>query len=378
MSAPAVAVRPVSGSPELEVFIRLPWRIYRDDPHWVPPLAADVRAGLNARHPFHAHAETALFLAWRDGQPVGRIAAILNRAHNEFTGDRRGFFGLFECIEDQAVAEALLQTAEAWLRERGRDAVQGPVNLSTNEELASPGVLVQGHDRPPAVMMGHTPPYYAALLERAGYAKAKDLLCYWVDGRQGLPDRFVRGMERARRASNLTIRSLDMKQFAAEVEAVQDIYNSAWERNWGFIPMTPAEIGYMAKHLKPVIYPQLCAIAMDGDEPIAFALALPDYNQALRHVNGRLLPLGIFKLLWYRRRIDAVRVITLGVKLEHRQKGVDGMLIAHILKEAQKLNMAQGECSWILEDNTAMRRGIERAGGTVYKTYRVYEKPLVA
>src|SRR5690606_23522503 len=167
--------------------------------------------------------------------------------------DRLGFFGLFECPDHQPTADALLGAAESWLRERGMDSVQGPVNLSTNEELASPGVVVQGHEHPPMVMMGHTPPWYASLLERAGYGKAKDLLCYWVDGRQGPPDRFVRGMERARRASNLTLRSLDMKRFEAEVESVQDIYNSAWERNWGFIPMTPAEIGYMAKHLKPVI-----------------------------------------------------------------------------------------------------------------------------
>ena len=378
MSGPAVTVRQLAGGPELDVFINLPWRIYRDDPLWVPPLVADVRAALGPRHPFHDHADTALFLAWHDGQPVGRVAAIINRAHNDFHEDRLGFFGLFESTDDQAVADALLGAAEAWLRERGMTGVQGPVNLSTNEELASPGVLVHGHEHPPVVMMGHTPPYYAALLERAGYAGAKDLLCYWVDGRQGAPDRFVRGMERARRASNLTIRSLDMKRFAAEVQSVQDIYNSAWERNWGFIPMTPAEIGYMAKHLKPVIYPQLCAMAVHEGEPIAFALALPDYNQALRHVNGRLLPFGLLKLLWYRRRINAVRVITLGVKPEHRGKGIDGMLIAHILGEAQKLNMAQGECSWILEDNSAMRRGIERVGGTVYKTYRVFEKPLDA
>lgn len=378
MSASTVTVRPVSGGPELDAFIRLPWTIYATDPLWVPPLIADVKALLDARHPFHQHADLALYLAWRDGRPVGRIAAVVNRAHNQFHDQRLGFFGLFETIDDPVVSDALLQAAEAWLRERGMTHVEGPVNLSTNEELSSPGVVVQGNEHPPVIMMGHTPPYYARLLELGGYEKAKDLLCYWVDGRSGLPDRFTRGLERAQRAQGITVRSIDMRRFDAEVAIVQDIYNSAWERNWGFIPMTPAEIAYMAKHLKPVIYPQLCGIAYAGEEPVAFALALPDYNQALRHLDGRLLPFGLFKLLWYRRKIDAVRVITLGVKAEHRQKGIDAMLIYHIFKEATKLHMAQGECSWILEDNVPMRKGIERTGGSVYKTYRVFRKDLGA
>ncbi|HSJ13079.1 MAG TPA: hypothetical protein VK939_01615 [Longimicrobiales bacterium] len=372
-----VTVRPVRGRAELDAFVRLPWRLYRDDPHWVAPLLADVRAALDGRkHPFHRHAEIELFLALRDGAAVGRIAAIVNRAHNDFHGDRLGFFGLFECIDEEPVAAALLGAAEAWLRERGRDAVEGPMNLSTNDELYSPGVLIDGFGIPPAVMMAYTPPYYPRLLEAAGYGKSKDLVAYWVDGSKGLPDRFNSALARAQRAANVTIRPLDMKRFDAEVAIIQEIYNSAWEQNWGFVPMTPAEIEYMAKHLKPVVEARLCGLAEIDGEPVGFALALPEYNQALRHLNGRLLPFGVFKLLWYRRRINAVRVITLGLKPPHRSKGIDAMLIGHIFRESTRMGIPRGECSWILEDNVAMRRGIERGGGTVTKTYRVYGRPL--
>jgi GNAT superfamily N-acetyltransferase len=376
MSA-TVTVRRVVRRAELDAFIRLPWALYAGDSCWVPPLLADVRAALDARkHPFHRHADIELFLALRGGTPVGRIAAIDNRAYNEFQGSNVGFFGLFECTEDADAAHALLMAAEDWLLARGRTGVEGPMNLSTNDELYSPGVLIDGFDRPPAVMMAHTPPYYARLLESAGYVGVKDLLAYWADGTDGLPARFMGALERAQRAAQVTIRPLDMKRFDAEVGVIQEIYNSAWEQNWGFVPMTPAEIEYMAKHLKPVVNPRLCGMAEIEGEPVGFALALPEYNQALRHVNGRLLPFGVFKLLWHRRHINAIRVITLGLKPPHRHKGIDGMLIAHIFREAYRIGIPRGECSWILEENTAMRRGIERVGGSVYKTYRVYGKPL--
>jgi len=376
MSLPAVAVRAVAGGPDLERFVMLPWRIYRGDPRWVPPLLADVRSALDPKHPFYQHAEVQLFLAWRDGDVVGRIAAVVNRAYNNFHGDTLGFFGLFECLDDPAAAQALLAATEAWLRERGRTAVQGPFNLSTNDELSSPGVLVDGFDTPPAVMMSHTPPYYARLLAECGYSGVKDLIAYWVERVHEPPERLLRALERGAKGQQVTIRSLDMKRFRQEVAAIEDIYNSAWERNWGFVPMTPAEIAFMAKHLKPVVRPELCLLAYAGDQPIAFALALPDYNQALKRLNGRLLPLGLLKLLWYRRKIDAIRVITLGIKPEFRKTALDAMLMGRIFEAAVKLGMAEGECSWILEENWPMRRGIERVGGTVYKTYRVFGKEL--
>jgi hypothetical protein len=333
---------------------------------------------LDAAHPFHGHAEVQLFLAWRGGSPVGRIAAVVNRAHNEFHGQRTGFFGLFESVDDPSIAGPLLEAAEGWLRQRSLTSVQGPFNLSTNDELASPGVLVGGFETPPAVMMGHTPQYYPRLLEEAGYTGEKELVCYWVDRAEAPPPRLLRVLERGIERQGLTVRPIDMRRLEQDVAAIEEVYNAAWERNWGFVPMTPAEIAYMAKHLRPVIRPELCLLAFEGDQPVAFLLALPDYNQALRHLDGRLLPLGVFKLMWYRRRITTIRVVTLGVKPEYRHQGVDGMLVARVFEGASRLGMAEGECSWILEDNWAMRRGIERIGGRISKTYRVYGKDLSA
>lgn len=371
----AVTVRPVDGRADLDRFIRLPWRIYANDPVWVPPLLSDLKTVLDRRrHPFHQHADVEYFLAWRGDEVVGRIAAIVNHRHNEFHGEKTGFFGFFECIDDGDVARALLETAEAWLRERGMERVYGPESFSTNEESGL-GLLVDGFDKPPVIMMAHTPPYYPRLVEGAGYVKAKDLLAYWLDD-QRPPERLVRGVERLRQAERVKLRTLNLKDFAGEVARIKDIYNSAWERNWGFVPMTDAEFDHLARQLRPVVNPRLCAIAEVDGEPVGFALALPDFNQALKHVNGRLFPFGIFKLLWYRRKIDTLRVLTLGLKPGYRNKGIDAMLYLHIFREGVAAGFKQAECSWILEDNWDMRRGLERMGARVYKTYRIYEKTL--
>ena len=371
-----VDVRPVAGRADLERFLRLPWQVYADDAMWVPPLLADVRAALDtAKHPFHQHAEVQTFLAWRGNDLVGRIAAVVNRAHNEFHQDTLGFFGLFESIDDQGVADALLATAESWLRDRGMTTAQGPMNLSTNEEVCSPGVLVDGFHRPPAIMMGHTPAYYGRLLERAGYGKAKDLLAYWIENEE-VPKRLQRVHQRLLRDGRTTIRSMRVREFDAEVKRVEDIYNSAWERNWGFVPMTHDEIAHMAKQLKPIVEPRLCAFVEVDGVTAGFALGLPDYNVALKHVNGRLFPTGIFKLLWYRRKIAHARTITLGIKAGYRGRGLDGLLITHLFLEARKIGIWKSECSWILEDNWDLRRGLDAIGAVPDKTYRVYEKPL--
>lgn len=360
---------------ELGIFLKLPWRIYAADPVWVPPLLSDQKKVLDPRHPFHAHAEVACFLAWRGGEPVGRIAAIANHRYNEFHGDRTGFFGLFESVDDADVAAALLATAEEWLRARGLERALGPMNFSTNDELFSPGVLVDGFERPPSIMMAHTPPYYAALLEGAGYTGAKDLVAYWLAGERP-PERLLRGIARLQRSEGVVVRSLDLRRFDEEVRAIQDVYHSAWERNWGFVPMTDAEFAHLAKSFRPVVEPRLCVIAEVDGQAVGFALTLPDYHQVLKRLNGRLLPFGLLKFLWYRRKIDAARVLTLGIRPGYRHRGLDAMMIVRIWEQAVELGYAQGECSWILEDNWDMRRGIERVGGQVYKTYRVYEKAL--
>jgi len=376
VSGGGVEVGEVGGRADLERFLKLPWRIYEGDSNWVPPLLSDVRGALDsARHPFYEHAEVGLFLARRGRDVVGRVAGIVNRAHNEFHDDRLGFFGLFESIDDQGVADALLRTVEEWLRARGMTAVQGPMNLSTNEEVCSPGVLVDGWHRPPAVLMGHAPRYYAELITRAGFVKAKDLLAYWLES-EDTPARLQRSYQRMLRDGRVKLRSLDMTRFDEEVEVVRDIYNSAWERNWGFVPMTGAELDHMARHLKPIAEPKLCVFAEVDGAPAGFVLGLPDYNVALKHVNGRLFPFGVVKLLWYRRKIAHCRAITLGLKPEYRGRGLDGLLIAHLFMEAKKVGIWKGECSWILEDNWDMRRGLDRIGGAPDKTYRLYEKPL--
>jgi hypothetical protein len=256
--------------------------------------------------------------------------------------------------------------------------IRGPFNLSTNDELWSPGVLIDGSHRPPVVLMGHTPPWYADLIAGAGYEKSKDLLAYWIADNVQPTERLARSIDRIQERSGIRIRSLDMKRLDAEVAVIQEIYNSAWERNWGFVPMREAEIAHLAKQLKPVVNPELCVIAEAGDEPVGFGLALPDFNQALRHMNGRLFPLGLFKLLWYRRRIDAARVLTLGIRQGYRNRGLDAMINLHLFRRGAVAGFPRGECSWILEDNWDMRRGLERLGAVADKTYRVFEKRLAS
>ncbi|HEX7050395.1 MAG TPA: hypothetical protein VF188_09360 [Longimicrobiales bacterium] len=371
----AAAIRPVRTGTELRRFIHLPWRIYADDPAWVPPLLMDVKSVLDRKkHPFHRHADAEYFLAWRGDEVVGRIAAVVNHRHNEFHGEKTGFFGFFECLDDPDAAGALLERAEAWLRERGQERVRGPLSFSTNEEMGL-GLLIDGYAKPPVVMMAHTPRYYPRLVESAGYAKCKDLLAYWLDGPKP-PERLVQGVRRLERKEGIRIRPLDMRQFKAEVGRIKEIYNSAWERNWGFVPMTDEEFEHLAHQLKPVVNPRLCLLAEVRGEPVGFSVALPDYNQVLKHLNGRLFPFGIIKLLWYRRKIDAARVLTLGLKPGYRRMGLDAMLYLRTFEEGVAAGYTRAECSWILEDNWEMRRGLERLGARIYKTYRLYEKTL--
>ncbi len=372
-----VYAAPVRGSRNLDRFIRLPWKIYADDPAWVPPLLVEQRKLLDRdRHPFHAHADVEYFLAWRGPEVVGRIAAIINHRYNEFHGSEIGHFGFFECIDDDVVARTLLDTAERWLRERGMARIEGPFNFSTNDESHSPGIQLDGFEHPPFLLMGHGRPYYQSLVEGAGYEKVKDLLAYMLHSNDP-PERLVRGVERMERGiPGLTIRHVDMKRLDEEVAIIQDIYNSAWEKNWGFVPLTEEEIDHLADELKPILEPRVCFLAFMDDEPAGFSVMLPDYNQVLRHLDGRLFPFGIFKLLWYRRTIDQARVFTLGIKPAYRGIGLDAILYLKSFRDGAEVGIQRGECSWILEDNWPMRRGMEKMEGEVYKTYRVYGKPL--
>lgn len=367
-------VSPVRSKADLKAFMKLPWRIYRDDPQWVPPLLGELEQVLDPKgHPFHEHAEVALFLARLEGAVVGRVSASINHLYNDFHDAKVGNFGFFECIDDLEVARALLDTAFDWNAERGMNVLMGPMNFSTNDEFCSPGVLIDGFDRPPAIMMAHTPPYYQRLLEELGFSKSKDLLSYWLELLEP-PPRLVKGVARSRAAQHVTIRPISMKNLEADINRIKEVYNAAWERNWGFVPMTDAEFAHMAKSMKPIVNPNLCAIAEIDGEPVAFILQLPDLNRVFKRMNGRLLPFGWAKFLWYKRKLDTSRVLTLGVKPAHRHKGLDSMLIIHLCVEGQRSGYPRGECSWILEDNLPMRHALERLDGYVFKTYRVYEK----
>ncbi len=371
-----VHIAPVSNKQDFHRFITLPWRLYRADPVWVPPPLFELKKLLSPhKHPFHRHAEVQYFLARRHGQVVGRIAAIINQQHLRFHRDAVGFFGFFESIDSQDVADALLTAAERWVGERGMHCIRGPMSFSTNEEC---GLLVDGFETAPKVMMPHHLPYYATLIRTAGYAKAKDLLAYLIDLREDAtpPERLVRGVKRLQKKQAITIRSIDLRRFTEEIRVLHAIYHRAWAHNWGFVPMTEAEVDLLARTLRRVADPRLCLIAELENRPVGFALALPDYNQALRHMNGRLFPVGFLKFLWHRRRLDALRILLLGTSPDVRVRGLDAMLYLKFWQDVPAYGYRLVECSWILEDNWAMQRGLERMDAQIYKTYRIFEKTL--
>jgi GNAT superfamily N-acetyltransferase len=375
---PVPAIREIPPGESLGPFIDVAWRINARDPFWVPPLRMAVRTALDRRkHPFHQHSEVAYFLAERPGKPVGRIAAILNRRHNEFHSDRIGFFGLFECADDPGLAAALLGAAEGWLRSRGCDTIRGPVNFSTNDEISSPGVLVEGFERRPFVMMSHNPPYYGALLEAAGLERVRDIIAFFFDDPAAAPQRGVRSIERILEREGATVRALDLKNFARDVEALKEVYNSAWSRNWGFVPMTDAEFEHLAKEFRPVVDPDLCLIAERAGEPIGFSLALPDLNEVFARIpDGRLFPFGFLKFLWYRRTVRRMRVMTLGFKPRYRHSGLGVAFYLRTWLAGASRGYTMGEASWILEENHDMVRPLERMGGKPYKRYRLFERRL--
>jgi GNAT superfamily N-acetyltransferase len=374
----APAIREIGRGESLKPFIDLSWTINAGDPQWVPPLRMVFNQVTDRKkHPFYEHADVAFFVAERGGKIVGRIAAIANHRANEFHGDTTGYFGLFESVDDQAVADALLDTAAAWLKAKGLTSIQGPFNLSTNDELYSGGVLIDGFDTPPAFMMAHNPPYYQRLMERAGMTKAKDLVAFWLP-HNNPPKRLIDGIDRLAKREGWRVRTVDMKKFKQEVATVMDVYNAAWERNWGFIPMTDAEFRSMAKEFRPVVDPRLVLIAETTEgEAIGFLLALPDLNRAIKPLkNGRLFPFGVFKFLMAQRKIHSARVLTLGMKPGYQRSGIGAALYLKVFQLGAEAGYDSAEASWILEDNAPMRQALEKVGAYVYKTYRVYERPV--
>jgi hypothetical protein len=371
-----VEVTPVLDLAERDRFIRFPWQVYQNDLHWVPPLLMERHEFLDpARNPFFLHAEVALFLARRGGEIVGRIAAVEDRNFNTFHGSKLAYFGLFECVDDLRVAAALFETVREWARARGLEGILGPMNLSTNYEV---GLLVEGFDSDPYLQMPYNPRYYGELMERCGLEKAKDLYA-WERAASAPPERFVRVTAKIREHSELKVRSVNLRHFEAEVARIKEVYNAAWEKNWGFVPMTDGEFDKLARDLRQFVVPALALIAECQGEPIAFSLTIPDYNQALKKVNGRLtthgLPLGLLKLLYHARRIDRVRLMALGVKAGWRRRGVDTVLVVETIRQVHRLGYLGGEVSWTLEDNDLINRAIEASGCVRTKRYRVYRAP---
>jgi GNAT superfamily N-acetyltransferase len=377
----SLAIVPVRSKREFKEFIALPWRIYSPakHPHWVPPLRLMVQDALDTKkNPFYQRASRELWLALRDGEPVGRIAAIENPMHNEFHHDRVGFFGFFESVDDQAVASALFETAAGWLRERGLDAMRGPMSPSTNQEC---GLLVGGYDEHPMFLTPWNPPYYEPLITGAGLAPVKDLLGYMVkiDAPEfRLSPKYDEHSKRALERGKVVFRSLDLDNFDSEVSTWFDIYNSAWESNWGFVPMSREEFVHMAKELKPLLDTRYALVAEVDGKPAGMLLMLLDYNLIFKRIpTGKLLPTGLFKLLFGKKKLHTGRTILLGVKKEHRTRSIYQLLLREIIRRGYDTGLLEAEASWILEDNLLMNRPLLAMGAKAYRRWRIYERPLV-
>lgn len=369
-----ISVQPIESRRNREAFIRFPWKIYADNPYWVPPILTDRRKLIDReRHPFYQHAEAEFFLARMNGDPVGRIAAILNHNHNIEHNEKIGFFGFFECINNQEVANTLFYTAKSWLTSRGANAIRGPANPSVNDEY---GLLVEGFDRPPVVLMPYNPPYYTRLIEGAGLKKIKDLYSYHLSKETVFSDRLQKVVERVRRKQDLSFRSIDMKNFWKEIDIIKDVYNRAWQYNWGAVPMTDAEFSALAKDLRPLLNPELLLIAEYKGEAIGFSLTMPDLNIALKYNrSGYFLP-AIFRLLIHRRKINWARIIVLGVIREYQITGAASVLFYETARRSIEKGYPNGEAGWVLEDNVMMNRAAEFLNANRYKTYRIYQESL--
>ena len=372
----ALEVRPVASKSDLNTFIKLPWRLYRNEPNWVPPLLFERKRFFDRdRNPFFRHAEAEYFLAWRDGRVVGRITAHIDRHFNEFQHHEWGMFGFFECENDPEAAKALLDAAEAWLRARDRDRMVGPMDFTTNDEC---GVLVDGYDLFPTILTNWQHPYYPGLIEGAGLRKAMDLYMWnlEVSDRTRVHEAIWKVASDVEAKHGITVRSMRKKDMEAEINRFLEVYNAAWERNWGFVPLTEEEVRAYAKDLKPILDENWAFVAEKDGETVGAALSLPDYNQVLKHLNGRLLPFGWAKALWYRRKINRVRVFALGVKREWQHTGIAAKFYELHFDSAARTPQTGGEMGWILESNKSMNRAMEGMGGRIIRTYRVYEKLL--
>lgn len=378
--ASGIDLVPVETRDHLKTFVDLPWSIYSDDPNWVPPLRLERLDHLNRRkNPFFTQAEARFWLAFRAGKAVGRISAQVDQAHLLEHRDSTGHFGFLEAVDDAEVVKRLVSAAADWLRSQGMTRMTGPFSLSINDES---GLLIEGFNTPPSIMMGHARPYYGPRLEAAGLNKAKDLVCYHYEAAQPLPRAVESMIAKAKATEGLTVRPLSQERFAEDLKAIMAIFNDAWAGNWGFVPFSDADVRYLAKNLKPLIRPGYVAIAELDGEPAAMAITLPNLNEVIADLDGGLMPFGWVKLVW-RLRVTGPRTVRLplmGVRRCYQDSALGAALAFSVIDAVRRYHRDRGvisaELSWVLEDNTAVRRMIETLGAQVSKTYRIYEMDL--
>ncbi len=356
----------------LNEFIKFPLSLYSKNPFYTTPLIKELREQFSDKNPFFNHAKVRYFIAKKNGVCAGRIVSTINQRHIQFHNEKAGFFGFFESINDTDVSSALLNRVSEELKKEGMETIRGPMNFSTNEEC---GFLLDRFNEPPMLMTPYNMPYYNKLMEDYGLYKAKDLYAYIYDVKDKLPEKVLRVAAIAEKRG-INVRPVNKKKFAAEMEAFKEVYNSAWGKNWGFIPLTDGEINYLGNRLKQIVVPELTLIAEENGKPVGFMGLLPDFNYVLRYMKGRLNPLTITKALYYSRKIKDLRLLLLGIKSEYRNKGVDAILFREGFRGIKRNRYIRVEFSWILEDNIPVQRIIEMIGGKLYKQYRIYEKKL--
>ncbi|MDE0020615.1 MAG: N-acetyltransferase [Candidatus Poribacteria bacterium] len=358
-------------------FIDVPYRLHADEPHWRAPLRLSQASVLNTKkNPFFQQARVAAWLALQNGLPAGRIAAIVNPAHNDFHEDKVGFFGFFECVNDRGLAEALFDKAAEWLRQNGMETMRGPANPSTNDEC---GMLIDPFDKPPMLMTPYNPPYYPQLMDALGFEKAQDLYMLLISHEGGgMDERIFRIADRLEKRMSVKIRPINLNDVRSELASFKELYHSSWERNWGFVPLSDAELDYIAGDLKTVVHPSSSLFAEADGRLVGACVCLYDMNEILAdNRSGRLFPLGLWRVLTAKKRVKGLRIFLLGVVPEYRNRGLDAVLYARIFRNAGVQDeMTHGEMGWVLESNENMIQAGLKMGGKIYKTYRIYDRPL--
>ena len=375
---PPIEVTQVNSKAEQHAFIKFPWGIYANDLAWVPPLLLERKEFLDRRkHPFYKHGDAALFLARTGGEVVGRIMASDDPNYNALHQSNAGCFGLFESIDNQEVADALFAAATDWLHGKGRDEIMGPIDYSTNYVC---GLLIDGFQYPPTLLTSHNPTYYRKLIEAWGFEKAMDLYAWWFSDPVEARDRLRRLTSRMKHRQSVSIRPANLRKIEEEARRIREIYNQAWQKNWGFVPFTEAEIERMTEELKPIVESDLILFAEIEGQPVGFILGVRDINVVLQKLNGRLtwfgLPIGLAKLLYYKGRIKKGRLIALGVIEKYRRHGIAEALVLRIIEEGMIKRGITGELSLTLEDNFMINRFLQAIGAEKYKTYRIYRRAL--